>query len=262
MKRWQIATVAAAIAVTFAGVWGGSSARTPAAAGGIIVLPATVVTVNGDWRPAGAPAKPQPPAAAPGLQAAPGAVLFSSDFNAGSTADWQPSVLPTSEQPGVWLVQDGAIEMRGDVNLDTPLDEAYFVARPAPPTAFYFEANILPRSGEGTGLVWNVQGSNFYRLQLYYNLPNPAAKAALERVQAGRVTLLAQAPVAVYPGYTPNVWQTARVRSVAGRQQVWVDGEPLFDVQDSALQGGAVGLFAWADSHARFDNVRVSAAGR
>ena len=262
MKKWQIATVAAAIAATFAGVWGGSQARTPATPDGIVVPPATVVTVNGDWRPAGASAKPLVLPSAPGLPTAPGAVLFSSDFNTGSTANWRAAVLPTSEQPGVWLVKDGAIEMAGDVNLDTPLDEAYFVAAAAPSAAFYLEANILPRSGEGTGLVWNVQGDNFYRLQLYYNLPNPAPKAALERVQGKTVTVLAQAPVAVYPGYTPNVWQTVRVSSGAGRQQVWVDGRALFDVQDTALPGGAVGLFAWADSHARFDNVRVSATGR
>jgi len=262
MKRWQIATVAAAIAATFAGVWGGSLARTPATPGGIVVLPATVVTVNGDWQPDGAPKRPLVLPAAPGLPSPVGTVLFSADFNTGSTADWRASVLPTSEQPGVWRVQEGAIEMAGDINLDTPLDEAYFIAGPTPPAAFDFAANILPRSGEGTGLVWNVQGNNFYRLQLYYNLPNPAAKAALERVQGTTVTVLAQAPVAVYPGYTPNVWQTARVSSGAGRQQVWVDGVRLFDVQDSALQGGAVGLYAWADSHARFDNVRVSAAGR
>ncbi len=262
MKKWQIAGLAAAIAAGSVGVWGVSLARTPATAGAIVVPPAVVISVNGDWRPPGAPDKPLILAAAPGLPSAPGPVLFSSDFNAGSTAAWRASVLPTSEQPGVWLIKDGAVEMAGDVNLDTPLDEAYFVADQTVPADFHFEANILPRSGEGTGVVWNMQGRDFYRLQLYYNLPNAAPKAALERVQAGHVTILAQAPLAVYRGYTPNVWQTVRVSSVAGRHTVWVDGTQLFAVQDSQLRGGTVGLYAWADSHTRFDNVRVSAAGR
>ena len=39
-----------------------------------------------------------------------------------------------------------------------------------------------------------------------------------------------------------------------------VNGSPLFDVADATLAGGQVGLFAWADSGTRFDNVRVQAA--
>ena len=259
MKNWQIATAVAALAVTAAGAVGASLAGTPAVSGTIVVPAATVVTVNGDWQPDGAPKRPLVLPAAPGLPSPVGTVLFSADFNTGSTSGWRASVLPSSEQPGVWLVKDNALEMAGDVNLDTPLEEAYFFAGDQAWGDVTLEANVLPHSGEGTGLVWNVQGDRFYRVQLFYNLPNPAPKAVLELVQGKTVTVLAQAPVAVYPGYTPNVWQTLRVSSGAGRQQVWVDGTPLFDVQNSVLHGGQVGLYAWADSHSRFDNVRVSA---
>ncbi len=259
MKNWQIATAVAALAVTAAGAVGASLAGTPTVPGAMVVPAATVVTVNGDWQPDGAPKRPLVLPAAPGLPSATGTVLFSADFNAGSTSGWRASVLPSSEQPGVWLVKDNALEMAGDVNLETQLEEAYFLTGEPTWRNVTLEANVLPRSGEGTGLVWNVQGDRFYRVQLFYNLPNPAPKAALELVQGKTVTVLAQAPVAVYRGYTPNVWQTLRVSSVAGRQQVWVDGAPLFDVQNSVLQGGQVGLYAWADSYSRFDNVRVSA---
>ncbi len=272
MKKWQIATAVAALAVTTAGVvgaWPAGPRHTAGATAGsaalaartVVVPPVTVVSVNDGWRPPGAPDKPLIVPAAPGLPSAPGPVLFSADFNAGSTSGWRASVLPSSEQPGVWLIKDNALEMAGDVNLDTPLDEAYFVAGDQTWGDVTLEANVLPRSGEGTGLVWAVQGDRFYRVQLFYNLPNAAPKAVLELVQGKTVTVLAQAPVSLYPGYTPNIWQTLRVSSVAGRQQVWVNGTPLFDVQNSTLHSGQIGLYAWADSHTRFDNVRVSAAG-
>ena len=259
MKKWQIATAVAALAVTTAGAVGASLAGTPAVSGTIVVPAATVVTVNSDWQPEGAPKRPLILPAAPGLPSPAGTVLFSADFNTGNTSGWRASVLPSSEQPGTWLVKDSALEMAGDVNLDTPLEEAYLLTGDSAWADVTLEANLLPRSGEGTGLVWNVQGDNFYRVQLFYNLPNPAPKAVLELVQGKTVTVLAQAPVAVYPGYTPNTWQTLRVSSVAGRQQITVNGAPLFDVQNSVLHGGQVGLFAWADSYTRFDNVRVSA---
>ena len=77
---------------------------------------------------------------------------------------------------------------------------------------------------------------------------------------AGRVTVLAQADPAAYAGYAFDAWQQVRVVSSAGHQQVWVNGQALFDVSNSVLTQGQVGLYAWADSGTRFDNVRVQSA--
>jgi hypothetical protein len=41
---------------------------------------------------------------------------------------------------------------------------------------------------------------------------------------------------------------------------VWVNGTLLFDVQDTSLIHGQAGLYAWADSGTRFDNLRVQSA--
>ncbi len=73
--------------------------------------------------------------------------------------------------------------------------------------------------------------------------------------------MLAAAAASAYAGYPFDGWQQVRVGSSAGHQQVWINGVAVFDVSNSELSSGQVGLYAWADSGTRFDNVRVQRAG-
>jgi hypothetical protein len=251
-----MAGVAVALAAIGAGAVGASLARTPAATGGVVVPPVNNIVVVDS----GLPSRPKlvlPPA--PGLPAATGTVLFSSDFQAGNTNNWHATLLPSSDSAASWLVKEGAVEMAGDVNLVEQTDEAYLLAGDAGWHDLTLEANVLAGNAEGAGLIWNATTNGFYRVQVLANLPNNAPKVVLELVRDSGTTTLATAPAAAYKGYTINSWITLRVTSTAGRQQVWVDGAPVLDVSDATLAAGQVGLFAYADSHTRFDNVRVSA---
>jgi len=253
-------TVAAGVAVVAAGAVGVSLAGTPHAAGPIVRMPGTIVQANPGWQPDGATLQRPVPPAAPALPAASAAVRLNADFASSDTGAWHSSILQNTDQPAVWLAGNRTVQIAGDVNEDTPLEEAYFLAGQPSWHDVTLEASVFAYSGEGAGLVWNDANGSFYRLQLLPNLPNLAPKARLERVQQGRVTLLASTPAAAYAGYTNAAWQTVRIVSAAGRQQVWVNGGPLFDVHDAALSGGQIGLYAWADSHTRFANVRVQSA--
>jgi hypothetical protein len=150
------------------------------------------------------------------------------------------------------------VEQAGDeTGMEQP-EEAYLLAGDTSWQNVTVEANVLGHNGEGVGLIWNANGNSFYRVQLFWNAPTSGPKAVLELVQNGEAKPLATAPASVYGGYVLNQWATVRVSSAAGRQQVWVDGVQIFDVANSTLSGGQAGVFAYADSHSRFDNVRVS----
>ena len=261
MKRWQIAGVGVALAIASIGVAGASFSGTPHPDGPVVVVPSTVVVANPNWQPSGpAPAAPAPLPAAPALPAATGPVLFQADFAAPDAAAWHAPLLRDSDLAPAWAVTNGVLQQSGDETGNNRADEAYYLTGPANWTALTLDADLFATSGEPAGLVWNVAGDNFSRLQLFPALPNTAPKARLELVQGSQVTLLAQADPAAYAGYAFDSWQQVRVSSSAGRQQVWVNGQALFDVSNSVLSSGQVGVYAWADSGTRFDNVRVQRA--
>jgi hypothetical protein len=256
MRKWHVGVMAAAVAVASVGAAGAAFTGSPR--GPVVVVPSTVVVAN-----SGSSAPAQPPAALPAAPALPPAsapVLLSADFAGPDLAGWQAPALTQSGAQPLWSVEQGALVQRGDSTLNTPNEEAYFLNGADTWSSVVLEADVLATSGEGVGLVWNATGDSFYRVQLFPNLPNAAPKAVLELVQHGAVTKLAEAPAAAYAGYDAG-WQALRVTSANGRQQVSVNGAPLFDVANSVLSSGQVGLYAWADSGARFDNVRVQSAG-
>ena len=260
MKKWQIATMAALLALALLGAVGVSLAG-PRATGPIVVVPATLVVANPGWVPAG-PAHPRPATlpAAPALPPAAGAVLFSADFHTADLSAWHSPLLPSSDLAPLWRIQDGTLQQAGDANGEYVADQTYDLTGQPSWNHFIFESSLLATSGADTGVVWNVQGDTFYRLRLFADLPNAAPKARLELVQGERPTLLASAAADAYPGYTAYVWQSIRVQSGGDHQQVWVNGRLLFDVHNGVLTSGGVGLYAWADSATRFANVRVQSA--
>jgi hypothetical protein len=210
------------------------------------------------------PAAQVPPQAvppAPDLPAAAGPVLFSTDFSNHNATAWQSSTFDSSDYESLWLAPKGVLRIEGDITLNTHAEEAYYRTGPQTWSNVVLEAAIFSTSGEDAGLIWNAQGASFYRLRLFPNQPNDAPKAVLDLVRNGRATVLAQAAPAVYPGYSPTAWEQVRVQSADGRQQVWVNKALVLDVRDGTLTAGQVGLYAWASSGARFDNVRVQSAG-
>ena len=266
MKKWQMAAVGIVLLLAVAGVavgaLGPSFASPPRQAGPIVSVPATVVEFNQGWAPPVQQARPAQLPLAPTLPSATGPVLFSADFAAVNSSAWHSPLLPESDMQPLWRIADGVVQQAGDVNQETRLEPSFYLTGQPSWSNYVFEAAILATSGEDAGVVWNVQadGAGFYRLRLMPNLPNNAAKARLEVVQNGQVRVLGETAANAYAGYTAYEWQSVRVQSKDGRQQVWVNGSLLFDVADATLTGGQVGLFAWADSGTRFDNVRVQSA--
>ena len=78
--------------------------------------------------------------------------------------------------------------------------------------------------------------------------------ARLYKREGADYTELWSAPRPYKQGVELQIEVTADGDHLSGR----LDGQPLFDVQDTAYRSGKVGLFCYAQSDQAFDDVRVS----
>ena len=125
MKKWQIATTVAALAVASVGAVGASLAGALPAQGPVVVVPGTIVVANPNWEPAGPVYNgPTTLPVAPALPAATGRVLFSSDFNAPGDPGGTSPLLRDSDLPPAWEIRDGVFQQAGDVSGNNRDDEA------------------------------------------------------------------------------------------------------------------------------------------
>ena len=116
MKKWHIATLAAAAAVASIGVAGAALNNGPQAGQGtVVVAPGREVEANPNWVPNGAAPTSQgviPPA--PALPAATGAVLFSTDFSNHNATQWQSPLLARSDKEPLWIAREGVLQRRDE----------------------------------------------------------------------------------------------------------------------------------------------------
>ena len=55
-----------------------------------------------------------------------------------------------------------------------------------------------------------------------------------------------------------NQWYRLRITAVGNHLQVFVDDVQLFDVTDSSIASGKIGLYVWGEQGAYFDDVVVT----
>jgi hypothetical protein len=104
-------------------------------------------------------------------------------------------------------------------------------------------------SGAWAGLATRLRDASNY----YYVKVDGTGLVALRRKVAGAITTLASAPAAI----AQNRPYRLRLESIGTRHRVYVDGAPLLDVDDTALDSGRAALLTHRSS-ADFDNVVAS----
>ena len=121
-------------------------------------------------------------------------------------------------------------------------------------------------AARAAGLVWRHQNrDNYYAARADAVREN----VVLFKVEGGR-----RSDLGVFGKRTPDDefdseltisasrWSTLEIQFTGSRFSVLLDGEKLFDVDDSSFsQRGKIGLWTMADSVSYFDDVEVSAAG-
>jgi hypothetical protein len=212
-----------------------------------VVQPAGAVTDAG----VSAPAVP----VAPSLPPAAGQVAFSDTFDGAKLDGWR--TLPEAE--GRWAAHEGRLQQWGTADAELADDPTILVAGNTAVTDGIFEAQVFPTSGAPVGVVFRGSDAGYYRLTLLMGQQGFTENLArLERVENGNATELAVSNN--WAGFKIGAWQRVEVNMSGNRIVVSVDGQQLFDVADTALSSGWVGVWTWADRGADFDNVRVQSA--
>jgi len=114
---------------------------------------------------------------------------------------------------------------------------------------------------QAAGLVWRYQNpDNYYLVRanalegnvVLYKVED-GKRSSLKPVGAGLLSYGKKATVET------GTWQTLEVRAVASRFSVFLNGEPLFEVEDTTFHvPGKVGLWTKADSVMAFDDLVVT----
>ena len=194
-------------------------------------------------------------------------VTFDQD-TIGATPRGFSTALTGQGKPGVWVVmKDGKSPDRGNVLAQTDAD----------PTGYRFPVCVLddvsakdldltvmfkPVTGRGdqaAGLVWRYTDANNYYIVRANAIEN---NVVLYKVQDGRRTDLPLKGVGRTYGKKVTVpsgqWSTLRVTAAGNLFTVYLNGERLYDVEDSTFPGaGKVGVWTKADSVTYFDDLHV-----
>ena len=122
-----------------------------------------------------------------------------------------------------------------------------------------YDAAVSARtSGGGIGLAFGIRDEEnlwFIRWRITTRGASPAPLELVKRVE-GKDTVVSKA---VVPACTEN-WYRLSVSAVGSLATVRIDGTVVASARDRDLTGGCVGLMAWGDGPASFDDVDVRSA--
>jgi len=160
----------------------------------------------------------------------------------------------TTDDPPLWILMAGVLTQTSAAVSTDPgvIDGAAAFAVLTSPA--WTDADVCVRLKSdgpgflGVGFRWN-DIKNSYRFSLNTN----GGQALLLKVVEGVTTSLQSATVAFSPGVAAEV----RIRTEGPNITIWVDGQLLFAVIDSAFPSGQVALFCGGNPTATFERVVV-----
>lgn len=197
---------------------------------------------------------------APNLPASTGATIYEDTFSSADLLNWQAlaALAPPDLDVPVWRARNGLLEQVGDAHSENTAEDAFLVLN-KPGTAldnFTLDTYFRSGSGEGTGVVFRMNGGSFYLLRLYGDSPNASEKAELLLVSPGDRKRVAIA--GAWSGHARNQWERLTVSANGPNISVTVNGTAVLTAKDTTLTSGKLGLYAFATGVAKFDNFRVT----
>ncbi|MCL5256551.1 MAG: DUF1080 domain-containing protein [Chloroflexi bacterium] len=184
-------------------------------------------------------------------------VLFSADFDNGSMNGW--TIVNPSDpygEPALWAVREGHLIQNGDASGELSGVDTIAKAGNEGWTNYTLSAQLLGTSGDLMGLTFRQTSAGYYQLVMA-GKPNTGQPGIwLEKVVGGKTTRLAES--SSWAGYDANTWYPVSVTVQGSSIKVSVANQQLFDVNDTSLPSGAIGMYATANGGAWFDNVLVT----
>lgn len=146
------------------------------------------------------------------------------------------------ETGNAWDV-DGTIEKRGTYLWN---DNTFFGQGT-------LQASVYSGDNDGFGLMYGIQstGENYYRV----SFDNERKFARLVKVNNGVFTVLAQNTNFQPPLAT---WMPLKVVRSGSSHKVYLNNSLVLTANDTTFSTGSIGLYAWAMSDIRFDDVSIA----
>ncbi len=182
--------------------------------------------------------------------------LLADRFADGNDSGWTIVDQGTVGAPSAWATGDGALHQTSAIH-DTPVDAATIaklgtlaVAGEETWTDVVLAARLASPTGGTIGVcVRYGDEHNHYR----FAMDSTRSYRRLVKCVGGTFTTLWEDGVAYDPSRVYELQIVGSGRWLRG----YLDGVPLFSVGDGGLGTGAIALYAWDNSDARFSGVRV-----
>jgi hypothetical protein len=185
--------------------------------------------------------------------------LFQDRFAAGDTSGWTFVDEGAVNGPSAWTAASGVLRQASNI-LDLPLDPIVLNKRGTLALAgnvawrdITLTARLRSEDDDAIGLVFRyADANNFYR----FSMDRERGYRRLVKCFAGVFTHLWGDAML----YQTGQWYEITITCIGSLILGYIDGIPMFVVDDASLVAGRVGLYCWANQDARFSHVRVFAA--
>lgn len=186
-------------------------------------------------------------------------VLLQEDWSGGISVGWQVQDEGDYMAPSEWMVDSNRVlRQRSNIlhleaRADLPKRGTLLVYSEGRTwTDYDFSLHLASTDNDVLGIVFRYQDeNNFYRFSM-----DQQPRAFLRRLVKcvdGAFSLLASDHVA----YTSNVYYTITATVEGDSITVMSNGETIFDVIDTSLRSGTIGLYSWGNKEAFFDDLLV-----
>lgn len=188
-------------------------------------------------------------------------VLLDERFHDDKLRNWTVIDDPdTIEGPSRWEVEsDGWLHQRSNIwgrrgDFLGRWYGTYLVAGDVDWSDYIFTVKARPEDGDGFGVVFRFQDArNFYRLLFINDGLNGGPLTRLDRRNGADYTEIWSSG----RGYKVGSEMLIEVEVTGETIRARVDGRALFEMKDSSISRGKVGLFCYAQNGQAFDEVRV-----
>lgn len=182
--------------------------------------------------------------------------IFQDRFGAGDLASWTIVDEGAQNAPSAWAIVNGLLRQTSNIHSDPVLGTAIekrgtlALAGDATWADVVFGVRLTSTDDDALGVVFRYQdANNFYR----FSMDQERSYRRLVCCKSGVFTTLWEDSLPYEIGRSYDLV----VAVVADRLTAWLDGIPLFEVEDDNVATGRIGLYCWANIGAEFSNVRV-----
>jgi hypothetical protein len=168
------------------------------------------------------------------------------------------AVLDTEQVPGeqsYWYAEAGVLVQGGTTMDMDSVDPGYLIVSVADWTDYTVRANIYVETNDEVGLIFRVNQDGFYRFRMRSAEFDGPYNMGLDLYQEERYTVLWHD---LGEGFPLEQWFTLEIKVTGGTFTVSMDGQEIAVVQDTTFPTGGIGVFAWSERGAYFDNVMVA----